>query len=201
LPRYSWYIDPVVRRDEAKNSRTVTDKTLGLERNRADDEVLERSTALGETAEDVIRRARDRAQRVLELARRREDHALRDANMANEAREQVVNERAAADDVLATEYADADAEILDELSRRRQAVIQLLALERDDTDRMLESERRDADRLVANRDDLLGSVSHDLRNHLSGLLVRTSFIITTHDDDAPLVSELRAMQTSIAQLD
>lgn len=189
------------REDASKQSRTVTDQTLRAERDRADDEVLERATALGETAEDVIRIARERAASVLALARSREDKKLDAADLPDQMRTQIVDERQTADDVLAGEYSDADAEILDELSQRRRAIIQLLALERGHTDRTLAMERLTADRLVTKRDDLLGAVSHDLRNHLSALLVSASVIILSHPQDKQLIETVRAMQTAMASMD
>lgn len=184
--------------EDSKRSRTVTDTTLGVERTRADDELLQRSTALGEAADDVLARARDRARAVLDLARRREDLAP-DANRA--ARDAVTQERLVADDIIAGEYADADAAVFDERSARRRAIIQMLALERTLTNRTLASERRVADRLIATRDDILGSVSHDLRNQLSALLVRSSVVVLTHADDRALVDNIRGMQRSIAHMD
>lgn len=189
------------RRDDSSGSRNVTDQTLRVERTRADDEVLERSTALGENAEDVIRMARERARSVLAIARMREDRALGDAHVLDDLRAKILDERQDADDLLAGEYADADAEILDELSARRRAIIQLLALERGATDRDLARERRSADQRVSDREDLLGSVSHDLRNHLSALLVSASVLILSYPDDPKLVGLVRGMQTAMAQMD
>lgn len=186
-------------REDSTKSRNVTDTSLRVERDRADDEVLERSTALGETAEDVIRIARERAHAVLALARRREDESLSWAS--DDAHARIGQERRVADDLLATEYAEADAEILDELSQRRRAIIRLLALERGETDRVLAFERRDVDQLLANRDELLGSVSHDLRNHLSALLVSASVLVLMHPDDTKLVEIVHGMQSSLAQMD
>ena len=188
-------------RDDSTKSRTVTDKTLRTERDRADDEVLERSTALGETAEDVIRIARERARAVLALARRREDETLDAAKLTDEQRAHILDERDAADELVTMEYAVADAQVSDELSERRRAIIRLLALERGDTDRVLARERRASDSRVADRDDLLGSVSHDLRNQLSAMLVSTSVLILQHPNDARLIEIVRGMQTSMAQMD
>lgn len=188
------------QRVDPSNSRTVTDTALRIERDRADEEVFERSTALDETADHVIERARERARLVLALAREREDSAL-DATHAGAAERATVEDaRAAADEVTAREHAEADAALFDERWRRRRAIIQLLALEREDTDRVLSSERRIADHALDVRDDMLGVVSHDLRNHLNNLLVRTSVVLATNDQ--PEVAEhMQALQHSIAQMD
>ena len=50
-------------------------------------------------------------------------------------------------------------------------LLQLLPLERDATDRHLFTERARSDASLANRDDFLGMVSHDLRSLLSGIVL------------------------------
>lgn len=187
--------------DDSKKTRTVTDTTLRVERDRADAELQERSDALGEAADDLIRRARERARLVLELARQREDLALEANDAVGEVREQITQERLVADDVIATEYADADAAVFDERSARRRALIQMLALERTYTDRAFATERKLADKVVAVHDDMLGSLSHDLRNHISALLVRASVIVLEYQDDPSLVDNARGMQRTLAQMD
>lgn len=189
------------RGEDTKTSRGVTDSTLGVERDRANDEVIQRSTDLGEAADEVIVRARQRARAVLELSRHREDAALDAALAAGAVRDVLTQDRLVADDLTTLEYAHADSLVFDERSALRRAIIQMLAHEREETNRTLAFERRIADRLVAVRDDMLGSVSHDLRNLLSALLVRTSVVVLTHSHDAPLVDNVRGMQRSIAQMD
>ena len=58
------------------DSRDVTDAKLLGERERTNEEILDRAAALGETADDITRRARERAQAVLALARDREDDVM-----------------------------------------------------------------------------------------------------------------------------
>lgn len=188
-------------RDDPTKSRGATDSKLRLERDRADEEVLERSTSLGETADEVIERARARARLVLDLAREREDAALDVADAGAAERSAVDDARATADAVTAAEYAAADAALFDERSRRRRAVIQLLALEREETDRVLASERQLADHMVEVRDDMLGVVSHDLRSHLNGMLARTSLVLLGTLRPRDVAHEMQALQYSIAQMD
>jgi signal transduction histidine kinase len=187
-------------REDPHQPRHVTDSTLAAERGRAEEELLERSMALGETADAVIQRARDRARRILELAREREDHAMDAANAEAPEKARIEDERELADAAMQAEYAEADAAVFDERSEQRRAIIHLLALERTETDRMLGAERRAADRLVAVRDDLLATVTHDLRNHLSAMLVRTSVMLVKHSQQT-IVDGMRALQRSIATMD
>jgi signal transduction histidine kinase len=190
-----------VKRGDQKESRQVTDTKLRLERDRADDELAERSAALGENADDVIRRARERAGFVLALARDREDRALDATGAGTHLRAEIGEERTVADEVVQQEYAEADAALFDERSQHRRAIMQLLALERDETDRMLSSERRVSDHMVAVRDDVLGVVSHDLRSHLNAMLVRTSVVLMTHSQDVVLANHMQALQRSLGQMD
>jgi signal transduction histidine kinase len=190
----------VDEREHPDQTRHSTDSTLAVERGRADEELLERSTALGETADDVIQRARERARRVLQLAREREDHVLDTAHADAAEKATVAEGRELSDAVTEAEYAAADAAVLDERSEQRRAIIQLLALERAETDRMLGAERRAADRLLRGRDDVLGAVSHDLRGHLNTMLLRTSALLLTHSQPA-IVDGMQALQRAIAQMD
>ena len=180
--------------------RHVTDSKLAAERACADDELLERSTALGETADDVIERARDRARLVLQLARKREDQVLDAANADAADKAQILDARDLADAVIRTEYAKADAALFDERSEQRRAIIQLLAHERAETDRMLRVERRAADRLLAGRDDMLALVAHDLRGQLSTMLVRTAVVLMKPQQQI-IVDNMEALQRSIARMD
>jgi signal transduction histidine kinase len=190
----------VTNRDDLKQSRDVTDAKLRAERQRTDEEILDRSTARGETADEVIRRARASARVILERARSVEDRGLDDAHASPSIRTGITNEQKLADEVLAAQYAEADAAVLDERVERRRAIIQLLALERDETDERLTVERRVADRMVGLRDDVLRGVTHDIRNHLSALLVRVAAVRLVHAEEPKLVEHMQIMQHSITQM-
>ena len=201
-PRGSvWYTPLVTKRDEPKDSRSVTDTKLRHERERADEEVLERSAALGESADEVIKRARDRARLVLDLARLREDRALDATHADASERARIADDRKQSDEITAAERAEADAAISDERSQQRRAIIQLLALERDETDQKLAAERWSADRMLTLRDDMLAVVSHDLRTHLSSMLVRTSLVLMQEFQPKLLAGHMQALQHSIAKMD
>lgn len=64
------------------------------------------------------------------------------------------------------EPSSADEKLSREREARRLALEALLHLEREETDRHLSLEREQADEVIAARDDVLGIVSHDLRNML-----------------------------------
>lgn len=137
--------------NETDDSRLRTDDNLRTERQRSDEELEARSTALAENSDDVIARARERARKVLELARSREDDQLAAAGATAQLRDSVQEERTVADATLAAERATADADRLDERERRRIALLQLLAHERSATDETLTEERRRADQSVRAR--------------------------------------------------
>lgn len=177
---------------DTDSSRTRTDENLRAERERSDDELLARSTALAEDAEEVIARERERARLVLELAREREDQHLVDIGATREVRQTVRKERRTADAALADERATAETQRLDERERRRAAMIQLLAFERSATDRTLSEERRHADENVLSREDLLALVAHDLRNMLSTIVMNASVVV--------MAPELRMTAAPAAQI-
>lgn len=88
----------------------------------------------------------------------------------------MTEERAAEDETLREERAIADKSLRRERGEDAQALSRLLPLERDATDRTLLTERARSDDAVANRDDFLGMVCHDLRDLLSGIVLSSSMI-------------------------
>lgn len=182
-------------------NRQQTDLKLHSERERTDEELLERSSALGEDADAVIRRARERASAVLGLARRREDVTVAQSSAGAEVTAAIAAERARADEALLAEYSAADAAVGDERARRLRALIQLLAVERDETDAALAGERALADRAVAARDDVLVGVTHGLRAHLSTLLMSASSIIVMRSSDLEVVGIANTMMRAAAQME
>ncbi|HEU4615960.1 MAG TPA: HAMP domain-containing sensor histidine kinase [Kofleriaceae bacterium] len=169
------------RPKDATESRAHTNESLTKERQRSDDELLARSSALSEDTDELIQRARERAREVLSLARAREDEELRRAGATDAVSEAVHDERSLADATLAAEHSSADAKRLDERERRRLALLAVLAHEREITDRTLAAERSIADRTLAAREDMLTLVAHDLRGMLSSILVGASGILLQPD--------------------
>ena len=123
----------MAQRKDTTDSRAETNESLTNERQRSDDELLARSSALAEDADELIRRARERAREVLAVARTREDAELTRSGTAAGARAAVRDERKLADATLAAEHSVADERRLDERERRRLAVIAVLAHEREMT--------------------------------------------------------------------
>ena len=181
---------------DKETERKHTDASLREERNRTDHELVTRSETLGETADDVIRMARERAQAVLESARSREDlHAPVTP-------EQLL-EREHQDALLASEYEAADLALRDERTRRRLAVRQLLALERRATDATLMLERTMVDDTMVER-ATVDLIVHDLRSMLSAISINAATIVVAADKNQPVqlfVDLANHIQRAIAQSD
>jgi signal transduction histidine kinase len=73
---------------------------------------------------------------------------------------------------------------------------QLLPLERDKTDRFLWTERSRSDDEIAQRDDFLAIVSHDLRNLLGGI-VMSATLLAEHAPEDALGKDIRTGTTRI----
>jgi signal transduction histidine kinase len=158
---------------DAQPERKKTDESLAVERARTDHALSEKEAAVEHKADVVIERARVEADEVLLAARAKADEKLKDASPA-QAQAVVAQERVHEDEVLRDERSKADATL-----RRARAVslARLLPIERDKTDLYLLTERARSDDALANRDDFLGMVSHDLRDLLNGIVVNAAFII------------------------
>lgn len=184
----------------SRKARKQTDATLRIERDRSDEELLGRSTALREDADELIQRARERAREILALARREQDASLVQQGASDAARATVTRERKTEDELDRLEHATADAALRQDREKRRRALLHLLELERTETDSMLGVERLVADRMIARRDDMLGVVSHDLRAQLSVLLLKAAAIIDEHPENPRLVRDADVMLRTIAQM-
>jgi signal transduction histidine kinase len=151
--------------------REQTDESLRAERQRAD-VIGSNLSAIEETADAVIEKARDRADRVLAEARRRTDYQLPDGAPGAEPRKHLARERMQEDAALEEERGVADEVLKAERAEHAAA----LEAEREETDLHLSRERARADVAVATRDEFLAVVSHDLRNMLSSVLGFASLI-------------------------
>jgi signal transduction histidine kinase len=80
------------------------------------------------------------------------------------------------DATLKAERASADESLLRERKENARVLTGLLPLEREKTDRYLLTERERSDDALANRDDFLAIVSHDLRNLLSGIVMSAELL-------------------------
>jgi len=145
--------------------REKTDESLRRER-RNTDEVIEERRQEEQVADEVVERARDQADAVLDSAREKADDKLGAGDCAGIA---LATERAEEDQALEAERATADEALRREREENARLLFALLPLERERTDKHLLSERARADDALANRDDFMGIVSHDLRNLLAGI--------------------------------
>lgn len=160
--------------------RTQTDESLAVERARADHVLLEKAADIEQRADDVIEHAREEADEILSAARAKADD--RPSRLADdaEARAVVDEERAVEDQAIEDARATADERLRRERAASR---ARLFPLERDKTDLYLLTERARSDDALANRDDFLGMVSHDLRDLLNGVVISATLIADNAPDD------------------
>lgn len=156
--------------------RVLTDESLRTERQKADHALSEHKSAVDEEADEIVRQARDKADAVLGEAREKADEHLGQAGARVDVHATLVGERAIADEVLRGERAFEDESLRHERAEQARILAQLLPLEREKTDRNLLIERLRSDDALANRDDFLSIVSHDLRNLLSGIVMSAAML-------------------------
>ena len=174
--------------------REETDESLRVEREKAD-QTLEDS-AIDETADAVISRARSRADEVLAASRAKTDRATMPGTPIPNV---LKSERAREDQVLQEERATAD-EVLRE---ERAEHVALLWRERQETDEDLSHERELSDDALATRDEFLAIVSHDLRNLLNGLVGSAALIekgASQTELGGPAVTHARRIQRAGARM-
>jgi signal transduction histidine kinase len=169
--------------------RDRTDESLRTERSNTDRAIAEKRSGIEETADQLVDRARDQADAVLEAAREKAD-SLDAAGLASEVSalmtaDAVADERALQDEVLQAERAAADERLRRERDEQARTLAALLPLEREKTDRFLLTERARADDALAQRDDFMGMVSHDLRNLLSGIVLNATLLADSAPDSDP----------------
>jgi signal transduction histidine kinase len=154
---------------ETAPERVQTDASLRAERTNADVALADKRSA-DDAADKVIDTARTKADAVLDHARESADDKLHAAGLPTAALRSVVEaERAHEDSVLRQERAAADTRLRQERVQQANLLESVLLQERAKTDRFLLTERDRSDDAIAHRDDFLGMVSHDLRNHLNSI--------------------------------
>jgi signal transduction histidine kinase len=171
--------------EPASRGRDRTDESLRTERERVDRSVAEKRSAEQHEADAILERARENADAILEDARADADERLPPTAQVATA---LAEKRASEDEVLREQRAAADVALESERNESRQALANLFPLEREKTDRHLLTERGRADDAVAQRDDFLGIVSHDLRNLLSGIVVSADLLSRARGND-PVAAE------------
>ncbi|MFL6291923.1 MAG: ATP-binding protein [Thermoanaerobaculia bacterium] len=160
---------------EASAERDQTDESLRREREKTDRALAERHAA-EEESDQVVHRARESADTVLNEARAQADQRLDDALPHVAAHSTLAQARALEDEALQDERASADEILRRERNENARVLSRLLPLEREKTDRFLLTERARSDDALANRDNFLGLVSHDLRNLLSGIVLNAELL-------------------------
>jgi signal transduction histidine kinase len=173
-----------------KPEREKTDESLRSERAESDRELLDRQANVELQADEVIHRARETADAVMVVARGKADKKLEQGAGRSST---ITQEREREDEALRDERASADAILRRERAQTARALSRLLPLERDQTDRFLLTERARSDDALANRDDFLGIVSHDLRNLLGGIVMSAGLIAdrAAKGDGASLADTIR----------
>jgi signal transduction histidine kinase len=156
-----------------EKKRAQTDRSLRTERHDTD-QALRAKQVAEKTADKVVDLARHTADAVVVIARDKADHDSEPSTAIDQA--VVGNDRAQADEVLQEERATADDRLRREREECSYALADLLPLERERTDRDLLTERTRSDEELANRDDFLAIVSHDLRNLLGGIVLSSSLL-------------------------
>jgi signal transduction histidine kinase len=179
--------------------REQTDHSLRQERDETDRALVERQAAVREDADQVVQRARGKADAVLAAAREKADHRL--ANETGTVRPasrpaSIEEDRKVEDHLLRSERATADATLQRERDETARALARLLPVEREKTDRFLLTERGRSDTEIAQRDDFLGIVSHDLRNLLGGI-VMSAAVLSEKADDSKTGAEVKSRAAQI----
>lgn len=172
---------------DPRPERAQTDESLAVERAKADHALTTKAESVEETADDVIERAREDADAVLSVARAKADAQLDGSGPLERTKAAVEQERALEDRQVRTERAEAD----ERLRRQRAATLaRLLPIEREKTDLYLLTERARSDAALANRDDFLGMVSHDLRDLLNAIVGNAAVIAASAADSTMVNTSL-----------
>jgi signal transduction histidine kinase len=184
------------------DAREQTDDSLRDEREKSDRAISEGRDLVADVADEVVRHARSEADAVLLEARDKADRLLHDHDGALAAVRVVERERAVEDAALRDDREAADEALEFERLETLRLLSRLLPEERSATDGHLQAERVRSDGALANRDDFLGLVAHDLRDLLSGVAMSAAVLaktIDTTDQRAPLAMEIARIQRHTAR--
>lgn len=178
--------------DPSKDSahRQRTDDSLKSERDKTDRAIADRQAAVEGAADRVTDRARGTADAVLSAARERADEQLKDSASTDAGTRAILADaRASEDDVLRGEREAADETLKRERRENARALMALLPLEREVTDRYLTTERMQSDNALSYRDDLLGAVTHDVRELLGGIVMTAGLLSKRADASNDAVTQ------------
>lgn len=157
-------------------AREKTDDSLREERDKTDQAIAEGRDLVQESADEVLKRAREEADAVLDEARRKADQLLNQSAGTVSANAVVAMERKVEDATVRADRETADQTLEFERVETARVLARLLPAEREETDERLHAERVQSDGALANRDDFLGVVAHDLRDLVSGIAMSGSAI-------------------------
>ncbi|HET9953364.1 MAG TPA: HAMP domain-containing sensor histidine kinase [Polyangiaceae bacterium] len=162
--------------------RTETDASLRAERQNTDYELARRVTVGDADDDEVLRRARERADRLLAAARAATDARLPLNEQTQAAVELLLEQRGVEDRTLAAERQRADDLLERERKERREQLSALLVLERQATDLHLGIERQWADKALLARDDFLAQASHDLHGLMAAHRIYLALLVKATGD-------------------
>ncbi|MEO6709143.1 MAG: HAMP domain-containing sensor histidine kinase [Planctomycetota bacterium] len=186
----------------AEPERKRTDQSLAGERAKADAALAEKA-AIERAAGEVVERARDNADAVLAAARDMADEKIETATTREQTESAIAKERRVEDLLISELRAKADETLREEREASARVLARLIPLEREKTDQDLLIERARSDDAVANRDDFLGMVTHDLRDLLGSILLSTRLIVELagkHEQGQETLLQTQRIQRSAARM-
>ncbi|HEY1099895.1 MAG TPA: HAMP domain-containing sensor histidine kinase [Myxococcota bacterium] len=180
---------------DPKQQRTQTDESLQAERTKSDQVIAEHQADVANDEDQVVQRARHQADVVLAAAREKAD----DAGGRTRPAHALVEERRQEDAILRAERRAADV-----VRRRERAALNaMLPLDREKTDLYLLTERARSDDALANRDDFMGMVSHDLRNLLNSVALQAAVaaeLAPVDDAGRRIVATMAQIRSSVGRM-
>ena len=189
--------------NEPSPEREQTDESLRVEREKTDRALADRREAVEDDADMILQKAREDADSVLLDAREKADQRLVQTGEQVTPESAITEERVVEDAAVRAERAAADESLRRERRETAGLLTSLLPLERDKTDRYLLTERTRSDDALANRDDFLGIVSHDLRDLLGGIVVSASLLAKRAPASEPgkqIIEESQRIQRYAARM-
>lgn len=182
--------------------REQTDDSLREERDKSDRAIAEGRDLVAAVADEVLRHARQEADAVLLEARDKADRSLESSDGSVSEVLSLARERRAEDATLRSDRDAADETLEFERVETMRLLSRLLPEERNQTDDHLQAERVRSDGALANRDDFLGLVAHDLRDLLSGVAMSAAVIaktVASTDQRERLAPEIARIQRLTAR--
>jgi signal transduction histidine kinase len=200
--------------DNLAPERERTNESLRTEREKTDQAVRAKQEDVAKHADAVVDRARDNADEVLSLAREKADTVLRIARekadeilnpdaRGVEPKAAIIEERVLADEALRDERDGADDTLRLEREEYARTLVRFLPLERESTDRYLLTERNRSDDALANRDDFLAIVAHDLRDLIGGVVMSAALLskrAPQNEDGADILAETKRIERYAARM-